>query len=420
MSVLAVTVVLKGGEAMIDKQTRNVNAAWILGSNCIAYEKRPGPARINIGSVDRPLWVTRNAAVQATLIQRLVLEVDGDAGLLREAAEVCRTRIAVQGATASGSEGASRGLDLCERALRLLQDTGADQDDGVRRRLVAQCRHDVTMALFGSSAEMRVLEDILLRAELDAIDEEPTSPMQVLAEPIPYPGPSYDPTTGHCVTGVDAEGNTTYWRLHTPGHGVEPGVIVGPRRSGKSTLVANLLLAALHSGVFQMILADPSGRGQLPGPFGDVCFESAEDVTGTLRLLWGVEAIVRERSTAGGYQDPTRERPGILVVIEECHHVFTVGAHATRIAEAVATGGGSAGVSLIVTAPGADLAYFGGSGLLRGALARSGNGVVFGGPDALGEFLELRDAARKAASPDADPQPAHATDSVSSLTAQPG
>jgi hypothetical protein len=73
--------------------------------------------------------------------------------------------------------------------------------------------------------------------------------------------------------------------------------------------------------------------------------------------------------------------------MEDCGQVLTANRHATRVAEQVVTQGGPVGVGLVVTTRSTDLAYFGGSGLLRARLAK-GNLAAFGA-DARDQLTEL-------------------------------
>lgn len=372
------------------------NFAWLLGGQCLMYESSPGPERINMGAAAHPSWIDRTVAIRASFTQLLITKLDGDDGRIREAARQCQARLDSEPRAADEPTGNAIGADLCRRALRLLEETGATRDANLRRRIVEQCRHDTRMVFLVAEPGARNLLSALLRATLAVIDSEPDSSTHALADTIPFPGPSYDPATGTIDIGVDASGDSIHWQLHTPGRGVESGVIVGPRGCGKSTLVNVIILNAMASGVFVLILADPSGRKQLPGPFAKANYASAEDVDGTVRLLRGALAVADARSEDGEWTSPNREQPGLLVVVEECQHVFTAGSEATGLAEAVAVRGASSGVGLIVTAPSSDVAHFGGSEALRGALTFAGNAPAMGGPDALADYLAFKDARHRA------------------------
>ncbi|MBR7833259.1 hypothetical protein KDL01_08280 [Actinospica durhamensis] len=373
-------------------QDDDVQHVWTVGASCLFQEERPGPQELDTGSEDHSIWVERQAAVQATFVQKILVDLDGDASRIGAAAERCRTHVTEHGSASEMGSAYARAASLCVRALDLLKESGADTDTHIRDLILAHCRHDATIAFLGGATGIRELAAERLRADLEVLNEQAISSLRLLPETLNYPGPSYDPETGLFETGTDADGNRISWRLHQPGGGVEHGVIVGPAGSGKSNLVSILIVEALHSLRFLLLLADPSGRGQLPGPFAKVAYQGAGDAPGTLKLLRGALAIVRHRAKASGQVEPTPERAGLLLVIEECQHVFTPYAEATRIAETIINKGAAAGVALVVTAPSSNLEHFGSSELLRAGLAR-GNSAVMGGPDMLGQSLTLQNAA---------------------------
>lgn len=374
-------------------QDDDVRHVWKVGASCLFQEEGSGPHELDIGSEDHSVWVERQAAVQAVFAQKILLDLDGDTCRVGAAAERCCLLAAEEDSPSEKGAAYARAASLCARALNLLKESGADLDDHKRELILAHCRHDATIAFLGGATGIRELAAERLRGDLEVLNAQANSPLRLLPDTLDYPGPSYDPETGLFGTGTDAGGNLTSWRLHQPGGEVEHGVIVGPAGSGKSNLVSILVVEALHSRRFLLLLADPSGRGQLPGPFANAAYQCAEDAPGTLGLLRGVLAVVRHRAKAGGPVEPTPERAGFLLVIEECQHVFTPAAEATRIAEVIVTEGAAVGVALVVTAPSSDPEHFGSSELLRAGVAR-GNRVVMGGPEMLGHSLALRDAAK--------------------------
>jgi hypothetical protein len=113
----------------------------------------------------------------------------------------------------------------------------------------------------------------------------------------------------------------------------------------------------------------------------------AQSPAETVSMLTVANQIITKRLKHGGYTDPTPDKPGILITIDEAQHVFAGDADATALAERIATTGGPVGVALVVTARGADLAYYGGSRTLRTALTRT-NRYAFG-PDGLDQLAKL-------------------------------
>jgi hypothetical protein len=185
----------------------------------------------------------------------------------------------------------------------------------------------------------------------------------------PYAGPSYEPGTGRFQVAVGADGVTSSWRLNEPGKGVCHGLVLGGPGSGKTNVLRVITAEALLSGRFVVWLADPLDRHNLATLWGAAADRIATSVADTVEMLKATTEIIERRRTIGGYTDPSAEQPGLLILIDEGQEIFAGSADATRLAEHVVNDGGKQGVGLIVSARGADLAYFGGSKQLRDWLA---------------------------------------------------
>jgi hypothetical protein len=363
----------------------------MLGANCLIRENDPGPERLNVGSADRPAWVERRRAVRATFTQQVLVDLGGDVQRLRGAAGRCRQ--AAHGDDRLGAREHSRAADLCESAVRLLTDVGADEDGWQRRRLVAQCEHDLTVALLGFGPGLQDAAHEKLSAQLAAIDAEPGSSTRV-PEARPYAGPSYDPTSGRICVGQDADGRPCHWALNTAGAGVRHGLVAGPHHIGKSTLMRHIAFEAMCSRRFVVLLADPSGRDQWLEPLREQADRYADNPAETVQLLRAAVGVLDYRRREPQREDPGAQEPWMLLAIEECQHVFTPDSEATALAERIAADGGAVGVCLVVSAPGIDPGFFGQSVALRNNLART-NAVLMG-EAGLGMVLELRDALQPA------------------------
>jgi len=205
-----------------------------------------------------------------------------------------------------------------------------------------------------------------------------------------WPGPSYDAATGRIEIARGPENEPQMWQLHTPGVGVEHGLILGGLQLGKTSLLRVLNLEAVCSGRFVIWPADPTGRHDLPKVWTKVADCIPQTPAETVKMLTAANAAIQARLDNDGYADPSPDRPGILITIDECQHVFAGNPEATALAERIVTDGGPAGVGLVVTSRGADLAYFGGSRLLLAGLGRR-NRLAFGTVTGLDLLVKYRD-----------------------------
>jgi hypothetical protein len=211
--------------------------------------------------------------------------------------------------------------------------------------------------------------------------------------PIPDEAPfeklTYDPATGQFEIGIGPGNKRSHWRLNTLGEGVHHGLIAGPEGIGKTNGLRLVMLEAICSGRFHVWPADPSGRHDLSWA-EQAAHWIARDQAEAMRMLRAAARVIVKRREVGGYEDPSPEKPGILIAIDECQHIFAGNREATKLGELIVTEGGPAGVGLVVTARGTDLAYFGGSVTLRSGLV-SGNlaGMGIGGPDLLARAHEV-------------------------------
>jgi hypothetical protein len=204
-----------------------------------------------------------------------------------------------------------------------------------------------------------------------------------IPDEVKFERPSYDPGTGRFEFGVGPGGVPLHWRLHTPGEGVHHGLIIGEEGSGKTSALRLVMIEAMCSGRFAVWPADPGGRHDLSWADGAVDL-IARNPAETVRMLRDAADIIPARMKAGGYSYLRPDKPGILIAIDECEHVFAGNKEATSLGELIVTEGGPAGVALVATARGGSLAYFGGSARLRSGLA---NGNCVGSDSATLEII---------------------------------
>ncbi|WP_431879038.1 hypothetical protein [Amycolatopsis sacchari] len=201
-----------------------------------------------------------------------------------------------------------------------------------------------------------------------------------LPELLPYQGPSYNPATGQCSTGVTMDG-PWYWTLNTPGHGVENGIIAGPADIGKTNILRMLLVEALYTDKFVITAADPLNRNNLVDLFEEISnpqLPPARTADDTVRLLRALAAIVDyRREHADQYREPTPEHRGILLALDDAHVVLR-DPDVAAAAEAVAVRGPAVSVGLVAVTESVDLAAFGGRrDLLRALMAQPTNRMAF-------------------------------------------
>jgi hypothetical protein len=177
-----------------------------------------------------------------------------------------------------------------------------------------------------------------------------------LPDKVDHPGPSYNPATGTFQLGVSTDGAVP-WHLHKPGRGVQHGLIAGPSHLGKTNTCKLIAAETMGSGLFVVMIAEPAGPGPLAEIFANIAHSTADDIPGTIELLQAAGRIVDERTKAGGYTDPTIDRPGILLIIDDAHVVLH-DPDTAQLANHIADAGGPAGVGLVLASKSLDPADY--------------------------------------------------------------
>jgi hypothetical protein len=209
-----------------------------------------------------------------------------------------------------------------------------------------------------------------------------------IPDKVPFEAPSYDSATGRFRMGRGSGGEEIWgWQLNAPGEGVRHGLIIGDPGIGKTNVLRIITVEAVCTGKFVVWHADPTRRHDVVETWGQIADRIAESPGETALMLEAAAQVISARLQAGGYADPTPDNPGLLILIDDCQAVFAGNPQATQLAERIVTTGGSAGVGLIVTARGADPAYFGGSRTLRSGLGATNRAVFGTGTEAV-ETLE--------------------------------
>lgn len=246
----------------------------------------------------------------------------------------------------------------------------------------------VAMTLVASGLHVAP-EDVIVErhpsgdASLFALTVVRQSPIKVSQ---PYPGPQweYDPASrvGNAFLGPYADGEGRgRWKVFTK-NSMWGGVVIGGAGSGKSRLLEGLVCSMRASGLVTTFYCDPQG-GTSSDALASTAHWAARGNDQIMAVLRGVYRLLKwrgiENSARGrGGFTPSRARPGIAVVIDECHMIFgdpRYGAEATYIAEQVARIGRKLGMVLILASQEGDQPTFGGNASLR-ANVRMGNTVV--------------------------------------------
>lgn len=174
---------------------------------------------------------------------------------------------------------------------------------------------------------------------------------------------------------ADGSGEAPY-RLYTDGS-MWSGFILGGTGIGKSRVVENIVISALSGGDTDYWYLDPARGGSSPALAEHADFfatmDNADDMLDA--AIAGLNARTEENAYEGwtGFT-PSRDRPGLLIVVEECHNVF---ADQKRVMEwaRIAREGRKVGISLLCVSQYPGLETFGTKEALRSSVME-GNALV--------------------------------------------
>jgi len=207
---------------------------------------------------------------------------------------------------------------------------------------------------------------------------------QVLSTDQPWPGPTYNPKKGTIDLGpyVDGDG-TAAWRLHGQPYRLYNGFLTGSTDSGKSRLLEAIAVGAATAGCV-IWFGDPQG-----GASSAFLFKHADRRGGSVaevrQMLREAQSVKNLRQVENALYElegwsPTEKlpdglcRPGLAIVIDECHNIFS-DPECLALADELAREGGKVGVAIIAASQVATLDAFGGQDSLRSSLV-AGNLVL--------------------------------------------
>lgn len=202
----------------------------------------------------------------------------------------------------------------------------------------------------------------------------------VLTTAQPWPGGTYDPQAGTVQLGpyIDGEG-VAVWLLHRD-HRLWSGFLTGATGSGKSRLMEAIALGAAAAGCVAWF-ADPQAGASSPF-LADHADWTARDVDQAREMLEAARQVKELRQAQNAYEGwegwhPDQGRPGLVVVIDECHRVFE-DARCQALATEIAREGGKCGVAIVAASQVATLDVWGagaGADALRSSVT-AGNVVL--------------------------------------------
>jgi hypothetical protein len=174
---------------------------------------------------------------------------------------------------------------------------------------------------------------------------------------------------------ADGSGEAPY-RLYTPGS-MWSGVVIGGTGIGKSRVIENIAISALSGGDTEFWFIDPQRGVSSPALARHAdWFGTMDDATD---MLQAALAILEARGDESSYEGwtgftPSPDRPGLLIIIDECHNVFELNAIA-KLWGKIAREGRKVGVALLCVSQYPGLETFGGVEALRSSVME-GNAIV--------------------------------------------
>jgi len=202
-----------------------------------------------------------------------------------------------------------------------------------------------------------------------------------IAETVLFEGPDVEEGVVRLGPYADGDGSAP-WRLWTPGDAAHEGswwggLVIGGMGIGKSRKLELISISAMATGYTVVWFIDPQGGASSPALRNHADWYT--DLDGSTGMLGAIERIVDWRgkeNAANGWIgfDPSSQRPGLIVMIDEAHEVFarnterwtTLGRKARKV-----------GVGLVAFSQYPGLSTFAGSEPLRAAIMAGNSAVMY-------------------------------------------
>jgi DNA-binding CsgD family transcriptional regulator len=213
-----------------------------------------------------------------------------------------------------------------------------------------------------------------------------------IAKPQPWPGPraGFDSATGSVRLGPFADGEGCgCWRVYTD-DSMWGGYIQGAQGSGKSRFIDQIAMSCAASTSHPTIIWYGDGQNGDSSPllvehadYAATTFEAIYNMAQAALRVMKINGVENRLAKRVGFT-PTAARPGLLMIVDECHKPLSAKenpllAAATQLAfTTIAREGRKVGVALLMASQSPTLDAFGSSGLadtLRSCLL-AGNGLI--------------------------------------------
>lgn len=197
---------------------------------------------------------------------------------------------------------------------------------------------------------------------------------------VDFDGPRrFDDGKGNITLGLgpyaDGSGEAMY-RLYTDGS-MWSGLIIGGTGIGKSRVIENIAISAISGGDTLVFFNDPQGGVSSPAlaKYGK-WFTTMRDVGALQDTLLAILAARGAENTVLGAIGftPSPERPGILVILDECHNIFADADRSEGWAK-LAREGRKCGIAFLCVSQYPGVVTFGSNEALRSSVLE-GNALV--------------------------------------------